>query len=132
MAKHFTLSDTRYLEILERVVFEGHYFPSQSSYRQNRAIQIFGGRVDKRGLYLKNENGEPIQERAELWEAEQFRIRAGDLQHELGPSEWMDHLTRLNLHTPDLELKRFFARTRYYTHPQDPKAFQIAVRTPDG
>ena len=132
MAFRKTLSYERYLEILERVVFEGHYLLSADPERQRTTIQIFGGRVDERGLYLRDANGTPIQSEAEPWEAEQFRRLAGDLQHELGPPGLTDHLTTLDLNSTDFDLKRFFARTKHRIYPKYPAKYQIAVRTLNG
>lgn len=93
-----SLSNARYLEILERVVFGGHYPLDADKDHKRRIIQILGGRINERV-------------EAEMWEADQFIERVGDLKHELGPASLTDHLMTLDVHARGLELKRFYART---------------------
>ena len=132
MANSKELSPERYQEILEQVVFEGHYSPSHDIQLQNKIIQLYGGRITERGVHVKNAGGEPIQPEAEPWEADRFRLLVGDLQHVLGPAGLTDHLKTLSTHTPEIELKRFYARTRYREHPVYPSKYQLPIRTLDG
>lgn len=108
------LSDSRYNELLEKTVFSGYCDLTASGKRQLEMIETLGD--------------------AEAWEAELFRARVSDLQHELGPPSLTDHLQTLNVHTTDFELKRFYARTLYYKYPgfSTGHGYQIPIRTLDG
>lgn len=120
-----SLGDSRYLELLERVVFSGHYSLSVNTDRQIHDIQNYG-----RSFGGANSGTGPAE--VELWEAEDFRVRAGDLRHELGPSSLTDHLRSLTTRTTNFELKRFFARTQYCEYPKYPAEYRIPIRTLDG
>lgn len=119
------LSDSRYLELLERVVFSGYYSLCGDVESQIHEIRFHGNRVE--GIDPNLHFPE-----VELWEAEQFRRRVSDLQHELGPPSLSDHLETLDTRASNFELKRFFARTLYGSHPVLPKEYRIPIRICDG
>ena len=125
-----TLTRKRYLELLERVLFDGHWPLVKNAEREKTAIRIFGSLVDEKGLLIRTADGRAID--AEAWEVEQFRSMVGDLQHELGPPGLTDHLKTLNVYTSDVELKRFFARRRHGEYPKHPTAYRMPVRSLDG
>ena len=133
MANRNQLTQQRYLDILEHVVFDGHYLLDIDKAQQLSRIQHHGGHRDERGLAFRDGNGKAIWDEAEPWEADQFWSSIGDLQHELGPSSLTDHLQTLNLNTTDFELKRFYARTKHRKYPQYPKTlYQLPIRTLNG
>lgn len=134
MAPRQKLSNRRYQEILEKVVYEGHYPTSKDEDRDQikTAVQLYGGPANEDGIYSQNSRGVLIPPAAQLWEVEQFIVRAGDLQHELGPPGLTHHLKTLDLRASDVDLKQFFARTMYCTYPEWPRYYHIPVRSLNG
>ena len=120
-----SLTDSRYTELLEKVIFDGDYDLSDDEERQIDEIRYFGSRVNKS---IPSAGSSTV----EMWEAEQFRRRISDLNDELGPPSLTDHLKTLNDHTANLELKRFHARTRLGKYPKHPARYQIPIRALNG
>ena len=116
-----TLTQERYQEMLRKVIFRGRLLKGASADVQRTQVESSGGSDEAKHVGNRADG-------AESWEATQFLDRLGNMQHELGPANLSTYLSTLNLLTSDIELRRFYARSKYGDFPEYPQQYRIPIR----